>query len=137
MRILGNHLVVWQDSEGIFVARVSPAGRVLDPEGRLVVTLESTCRTGLCFRVADLTTGNCPSVAFDGKSFVLAWRALSVAGDASSRDLYAAELNPEGEVLRQYAISEEPGREGAPFLAAGGEGQVLAEDPRGGYVLTC
>jgi MYXO-CTERM domain-containing protein len=77
-------------------------------------------------RVADLTTGNCASVAFDGKSFVLAWRAPSVAGDASSLDLYVAELSPEGEVLRQFAISEEPGREGAPFLAAGGEGQVLA-----------
>lgn len=92
---------------------------------------------GLVFQSCRPHDRKLPSVAFDGKSFVLAWRALSVAGDASSRDLYAAELNPEGEVLRQYAISEEPGREGAPFLAAGGEGQVLAEDPRGGYVLTC
>jgi hypothetical protein len=123
----GNHLVVWQDEEGIFVARVSPAGQVLDPGGRLVVALEPMCRSGgCCTGFADLTTGNCASVAFDGDNFVLAWRAPAVAGDASSLDLYAAELNPAGETLRQLAISEAPDLEGAPFLAAGGHGQVLA-----------
>lgn len=123
----GNHLVVWQDGAGIFVARVSPTGQVLDPGGRLVVPLEPMCRSGACCTgSADRNTGNCASVAFDGNNFVIAWRAPSVAGDESSLDLYAAELSPEGEMLRQFAISEAPDREGAPFLAAGGEGQVLA-----------
>jgi hypothetical protein len=72
----GNHLVAWQDGEGIFVARVSPTGQVLDPGGRLVVPLEPMCRSGACCTgSADSNTGNCASVAFDGNNFVIAWRA--------------------------------------------------------------
>jgi hypothetical protein len=35
-------------------------------------------------------------------------------------------VSPEGEVSPAFVISQEPEREGAPFLAANGEGQVLA-----------
>jgi hypothetical protein len=44
----------------------------------------------------------------------------------NSVDLYAATVSPEGQVSPRFVLSPEPEREGAPFLAANGEGQVLA-----------
>ncbi len=122
----GNHLVVWQDKQGIFAARVSPAGEVLDPEGRLITPHESLCLSGGCCVRPDLSSGTCPSVAFDGTRFFVAWRAPSTPGDEDSFDLYGAEVTPAGDVLRTFPISEEPEHEGAPYLVAGAGERVLA-----------
>ena len=110
----GNHLVVWQDEDGsIFAKRVSPDGEVLEPIGRLIT------------QAADVSSRSCPPVVFDGERFVVAWRAPSAAGEGTL-DLYGAELDLDGSVLQEFAISEDPQREDLPFLAAGADGRVLA-----------
>jgi hypothetical protein len=114
----GIHVVVWGNESGIWSTRVGPGGQVLDPGGYLVAAPESTA--GVC--------GGCASVVFDGENFMLAWQALSIPGDASSLDLYAAKLSPEGEVSSPIAISQGPEREGRPFLALGNEGVLAAYD---------
>ncbi|HWN67746.1 MAG TPA: MYXO-CTERM sorting domain-containing protein, partial [Haliangium sp.] len=119
-------LVVWQSNDGIFATRVSPDGQVLDPEGRLIAEVENVCTGGLCCRFPDILSGNCASVAFDGQRFMVAWRESTVAGSETLMDLHGAEVSPEGEVLQKFTISAQPDREGAPLLAAGGDGQVLA-----------
>jgi MYXO-CTERM domain-containing protein len=109
----GNYLVVWESPEGIFGTRVTPDGQVLDPEGKLLVERDAESPAGI-------------SLTFDGRSFVLAWPARALAGDASSVDLFGAEVGTDGAVLRKFTISEAPESEGRPFLAAGQNGQVLA-----------
>jgi MYXO-CTERM domain-containing protein len=108
----GNYLVVWQASDGIFATRVSPDGQVLDPDGKMLAALPTHLDSGV-------------SVAFDGTSFVVAWAARAVAGDLGSVDVHAAEVGTDGEVVRQFVISNEPGSEGIPAAAAGEPGQVL------------
>jgi MYXO-CTERM domain-containing protein len=109
----GNHLVVWESNDGIFATRVTPDGQVLDPEGKLLVEEDASSPFGT-------------SLAFDGRSFVLAWAARTIPNDATSVDLFGAEVGTDGEVLRKLTISEEPESEDRPFLAAGADGQVLA-----------
>jgi MYXO-CTERM domain-containing protein len=118
----GNHLVVWQDTEWLFATRVSADGQVLDPDGRLITQVQNVCHAYMSCQTADAS----PAVTFDGKSFVVAWREPAVAGDATSVNVYGAEVSTEGEVLRAFTISEAPDWDGAPFLAAGGVGQVMA-----------
>jgi hypothetical protein len=119
----GQHLVAWETDTGIWVTRVSSDGQVLDPEGHLVAALDNA---GSCRREPDLNTCGESSVVFDGENFVVAWRAPSIPGHVNSLDLYAATVSPAGEVSPRFLISHEPEREGAPLLAANGEGQVLA-----------
>jgi hypothetical protein len=107
----GLHLVVWSDASGIWAKRVSPDGEILDPESLLVV--------------AALDQLTHPSVAFNGENFVVAWNAATIPDDASSSDLFAVNVTTQGEVLGQFAIVEQPDREGPPVLA-GGNGRVLA-----------
>jgi hypothetical protein len=118
----GKHLVVWDTDSEIRATRVSSNGQVLDPEGLLVATLENSA----CDIETDRNTCSESSVVFDGERFVVAWRELSIPGHASSLDLYAARVSLQGEVSPRFVISQAPEREGAPFLAANGEGQVLA-----------
>ena len=119
-------MVIWQDDEGISATRVSPAGTVLDPEGQLITPLENLCNSGDCCVRPALSTGACPSVAFDGTSFLVAWRAPATPGDAGSLDLHGAEVTPDGDVLSTFPIAEDPEREGAPYLVASAGEQVLA-----------
>jgi MYXO-CTERM domain-containing protein len=108
----GNYLVISEDSDSIFGTRVTPDGQVLDPEPRLLVERPPESPIGA-------------SLVFDGRSFVLAWPERTVAGDATSVDLFAAEIGTNGQVLRKFTISAEPESEERPFLAAGQNGQVL------------
>jgi hypothetical protein len=117
----GNHLLVWEGPLGVEFRRVSSDGQALD--AGLVALLENS---GTCTHESDLSDCSEPSVAFDGENFVVAWRELSIPAHASSLDLYAAKVSPEGEVSPRFPISQEPEREGAPFVAVNGEGQVLA-----------
>ncbi len=82
-----NFLVVWQDFRNgrdydIYAARVSPQGRVLDPDGFPVIA-----RAGNQAR---------PAVAYSGGNYIVAWmdaRQYPVYG------LYAARVSPQGKVL--------------------------------------
>jgi hypothetical protein len=82
-----NFLVVWQDFRNgadydIYAARVSPQGRVLDPDGFPVI-----CRPGNQAR---------PAVVFAGGNYVVAWmdaRQYPVYG------VYAARVSTAGKVL--------------------------------------
>ena len=82
-----NFLVVWQDLRSgtdydIYAARISPRGKVLDPEGFAVIR-----RAGNQAR---------PTVAFAAGNYLVAWmdaRQYPVYG------LYAARVSPAGEVL--------------------------------------
>jgi hypothetical protein len=124
--VAGHHLVVWETWENdgaIWATRVNADGQVLDPGGLLVTTLK---HNGSCDREPDLNTCGEASVVFDGDDYIVAWRELSSPGLTSSLDLYGAKLSPEGEVSPPFVISQAPEREGAPFLAVNGAGEVLA-----------
>lgn len=109
----GTHLVVRQDAngQGVWATRVSPTGQVLDLDNIFIGTAHPF------FAGREL--------AFDGMNFVVAWRAMSVADDWSSLDLYASEVSPDGQVSSQHPLSAAPEAEGVPFLA-GANGHVLA-----------
>ena len=50
------------------------------------------------------SVASCASVAFDGTSFVVAWRAPAVPGDLRSLNLYGAELSTTGDALRSGGV---------------------------------
>lgn len=87
-------LVAWADWRSaiyadIYGARVSPAGEVVDPEGILI------------FSAPDQQSH--PAVAWDGKSFMVAWGDYS-CGEARCSDIYGARVNSAGEVLDRAGI---------------------------------
>jgi hypothetical protein len=119
----GLHLVAWQRGLELRVTRVRSDGEVLDPEGRLIAL---GYHDGTCIGFFTQPDGSlCPSVAFDGENFVVAWRALADANDRSSSDLYAALVSPGGTISTPMVLSDAPDRGGPPFLV-GGDGWILA-----------
>jgi hypothetical protein len=117
----GRHLLVQEFANGIGAMRVSSDGQVLDPGVIVIASLQNI----QCYE-PDLNGCSEASVVFDGEDFVVACRAPSIPGHVSSLDLYAVKVSPKGAVSPRFLISQEPEREGAPFVAANGEGQVLA-----------
>jgi hypothetical protein len=107
----GVHLVVWRDSEAVRAKWVTADGQVLESDAEHFW--------------APMFDDAYPSAAFDGENFVMAWRARSVEEDPNSIDLHGAVVSPQGELLSQWKLSEEPEREGRVVLA-GGDGGVLA-----------
>ncbi len=82
-----NFLVVWQDCRhgadaDIHGARVSPLGVLLDSTGIAISTAEGT--------------QDCPTVAFDGMNFPVAW---SDGRAGAARDIYGARVSSRGVVL--------------------------------------
>ncbi|WP_437929328.1 hypothetical protein WMF37_08660 [Sorangium sp. So ce291] len=119
-----NHLVIWRAQTGIFGMRLDPAGRSLDPEGFLITTATDDCSwSGCCGSLP--TTGACPSIAFDGENFLVAWRSMEVPDRWSSLDLFGAAVSPSGVVGPPFVLSQEREMEGVAFLAANDEGRVL------------
>lgn len=98
----GVNLVVWTSGTEIRATRVDVGGQVLDPDG---------------FLVTNALWHDGHSAAFDGTSFVVAWRVPV--------DLHAAVVTTQGEVSPTFSISTEPVHVGPPFLA-GADGRVLA-----------
>jgi hypothetical protein len=121
----GIHLLIWETEDGVWATRVTSDGQVLDPDG-LAVGGSGHYQIYNNLSQPDLTLCSEASVVFDGENFVVAWRDRSIQGENNSMDLHAATVSPEGIVSPHFLISQEPEREGAPFLAANGEGQVLA-----------
>jgi hypothetical protein len=85
-------LVVWQDLRNgkdwdVYAARISPEGKVLDPDGFLV--------SGGAHNQAN------PHVAWDGKTFVIVWQDFR---SGKRYDIYAARISIEGRVLDPEGI---------------------------------
>ena len=118
----GKHLVVWHTASGLFGARVDFSGQVLDPQGFLVAT--PSLINGSC--ASDESGEACSSVAFDGRYFVVAWRAEATPGGPNTRDLFATKVSPSGLVLPSFSISEDKETEGPAILTSNGGGKVLA-----------
>lgn len=102
-----NHLVVWTSPAGLFAARVSTAGSVLD----------ATPRT-----VSSMSAGS-PVASFDGTDFVVAW----VSSRSGNADIFAARVSRAGDVLDPggVAVSQEPVTEEAPAMVSTSTGRTL------------
>jgi phosphoribosylformylglycinamidine (FGAM) synthase PurS component len=111
-----NLLVTWEDYRSnpyepdVYVARVTPAGTVLDPRGIL----------------ATLAIGwqEYPAVAFDGANFLVSW---ANGRSDSTRAVYAARVTPQGAVLdsTDIAISTDPGWHSDPAIAFDGTNYLV------------
>ncbi|WP_438027660.1 hypothetical protein [Sorangium sp. So ce233] len=120
-----NHLVIWHAQTGIFGIRIDPDGRSLDPEGFLITTVTDGCYSSHCCGSTHIA-GACPSVAFDGKNFLVAWRSMEVPDRPSSLDLFGAAVSPSGAVGSRFVISQEREMEGIAALAANDDGRILS-----------
>jgi hypothetical protein len=100
-----NYLVAWTDNRhkfsDIYAARVTPAGVNLDPQGIPICTLGLAC--------------DYSSTAFDGTNFMVTWTD-GRRGDTS--DVYAARVNPSGEVLDPQGIRVSTGSSATHFVSA-------------------
>lgn len=88
-----NYLVVWEQIRteqlpGVFAARVTPAGTVLDPAGVLVhpSSLDGYARS--------------PAVAFDGSNYLVVWEDnRQMPNDGLHNNVYAMRVTPGGQFL--------------------------------------
>jgi hypothetical protein len=118
----GQFLVAWQDfrsgaSFDIYATRVTGAGVALDGAGVLVS--------------AAAEWQEFPSVAFDGSKYLVAWQDYR---SASSYDIYAARVAPDGTVLdggNGFAVSKAAEWQTDPVASRLGDGFLVAwEDGR-------
>lgn len=113
----GGALVAWEDLRDglprIYAARVTPAGVVSDPNGR-VVSLAAANQTQ-------------PSVATDGTSFLVGWWALMGSGSRAPGP-YAALVGPSGATASIEALWPTPGADtgSGPLAVAFSGGRYLA-----------
>lgn len=101
-----NYLVVWEDYRSgtgdIYGARVTQQGTVLDPQGIAICT--------------DVNTQQSPSISFDGSNYLVLWQDNRRGIDF---DIYGAEVNPSGAIIRSFDVSTQSGNQLAPVLAHG------------------
>jgi hypothetical protein len=115
--------VVWQDyrsglDEDIYGARVNANGTVQDPAGKAIST--------------DIDYQECPSVAFDGTNYLVAWEDYR---NGSDYDVYGARVNASGTVLDPsgIGISTATGYQEYPAVAFDGTNYiVVCQDYRSG-----
>jgi hypothetical protein len=94
-----NYLIVWQRGDpgrGVYAARVSSGGTVLDPGG---------------FPISTINSAESPSVAFDGTNYLVTWTDYR-AGYYRAR-IYGARITTAGAVLDPAGIYVLNGRYGA------------------------
>jgi len=105
-----NFLVVWQDwrsdYRGIYGARVTLAGAVLDPVGISISTV-----------VEDQSH---PAISFDGTNYLVVWQDLR-SGDY---DIYGARVSPAGTVLDDFPVVTQEGNQ-SPSAVARGPGDQM------------
>ncbi|MBA4387397.1 MAG: hypothetical protein C0404_05410 [Verrucomicrobia bacterium] len=111
----GVFLVVWQDLRNgkdydVCAARVSPDGKVLDPDGITV--------SGGAHNQAE------PRVAWDGKTFVVVWSDFR-SGDRY--EVFGARVSADGKVLDQQGIpiSSDKYLARSPAVASAGNGKSM------------
>ncbi|MEO0020138.1 MAG: hypothetical protein ABIK47_05810 [candidate division WOR-3 bacterium] len=111
-----NYLVVWQDhrsgsSSDIYGARVSRYGNVLDLNGIPISTAPGR--------------QYCPSVAFDGTNYLVAWE--DKRSNPDSLDIYGARVTRDGVVLDTSGIpiSTAPGHQYYPSVAFDGTNYLV------------
>ena len=88
-----NYLVVWEQVRteqlpGVFAARVTPAGTVLDPAGMLI---HPSTLSGYARR---------PAVGFDGSNYLVVWEDnRQLPNDGLHNNVYAMRVTPGGQFL--------------------------------------
>jgi hypothetical protein len=108
-----NYFVVWIDTRNIYFdvygARINQAGVVLDPTGIKI-------SSGTSFEW-------CPSIAFDGTNYLVAWQ-----DDRFGGDIFGARVSQQGIVLDSngIAISNTANYEGEPSIAFDGNNYLVA-----------
>jgi hypothetical protein len=114
-----NFLVVWQTdmgADGVYGARMTSAGVVLDPAGITISTL------------AD---GNA-ALVFDGENSLVVWQETR---NGSGADLYGARVRSDGTVFGKGAVVSQEGIQSFPALARGpGDQMFLAYQGWAGVV---
>jgi len=107
-----NFLVVWQDLRNgkdwdVYAARVSPDGKVLDPDGILV--------SGGVHNQA------LPDVTWDGKAFQVVWQDYR---SGNRYEVYGARVSADGKILdpqgKPLVTEKAPGQRYGPATAANG-----------------
>jgi predicted transcriptional regulator len=102
-----NWLVTWEDERGavpgIYGARVSPAGIVLDPDG-FPVTPDSLSQQS-------------PALLERGARSLIVWEENS--------DIQGAELRTDGSLAETFSLIWQPGIESGPALSSGGNGIIV------------
>ncbi|MBA4388314.1 MAG: hypothetical protein C0404_10060 [Verrucomicrobia bacterium] len=122
-------LIVWHDLRNgkdwdVYAARVSPDGKVLDPDGFLV--------SGGAHNQA------CPRVAWDGKTFVVVWQDYR---GGKKYEIYVARVGADGKVLDAEGIRMVASDSELvcydPAVASSGDGRSCVfwscDDPPGVY----
>jgi len=118
----GNFLVVWQDLRNgtdydLYAARVSPEGKVLDPQGIAVAAgKHNQAQAAICF---------------DGKVFHILWRDMR---DGKEYDIYGGRLGMDGRPLDgagALVFERQPNSGGGagigvPGIGVNGKGEVVA-----------
>lgn len=119
-----NYLVVWSDDRGygedIYGTRVTPSGRVLDPDGIPIAVIDAFPLTY-------------PSIAFDGRNYLVVWEDTR---DASGYpDIWGARITPTGVVLDTSGIpiARVPWDQRLPSVAFGDSNYLVVwDDARSG-----
>jgi hypothetical protein len=106
-----NFLVVWETNLGpigIYGARVTPAGVVLDSTG---ITISTATDQELY-----------PALAFDGENSLVVWQDSRGGSDV---DLYRARVRPDGTVFDKGLVVSQEGNQSFPALARGSGDQMF------------
>ncbi len=112
-----NYLVVWEDvrassaNPGIYGARVTTSGTVLDPGG-FPISL-------FFISMPDYVSS---TIAFDGTNYLVVWSR------DSDRNIYGARVTPDGSVLGSFSISAETNDQLNPALAFDGINYLVVWD---------
>jgi hypothetical protein len=106
------YLVVWQDDRDdksdIYGARIKQNGEILDPYG---------------FQISATDFGQeFPKVAFDGTNFLVVW---TDARNIPNRDIYAARVTQDGNVLDPNGIEVYTGTNSSPEVAFDGNNYLI------------
>jgi hypothetical protein len=115
------YLVVWRDTRtgGVFGARVKPNGKVLDPAGFPINSLNPISAQNPALQ------GGEPRVAWDGRQFVVVWATLNGG-------IFGAHVESDGDVRRHFILASSTEVFGPPGIACANKLCLVAFDASGG-----